>query len=68
MVLAIGTELAETDSFVERLQMAGKLIRIDIDPSKINDLYPADVGIQADAGAAVRELLAALRDSGANQT
>ena len=50
VVLAVGTELAETDSFVERLQIAGKLIRIDIDPSKINDLYPADVGIQADAG------------------
>ena len=68
VVLAIGTELAETDSFVERLHIAGKLIRIDIDPSKINDLYPADVGIQADAGAAAQELLAALRDSGANQT
>ena len=52
VVLAIGTELAETDLYGERLELGGALIRIDIDPHKINDQYATDVGIVADAGAA----------------
>ena len=35
LVLAVGTELSETDSFVEILEINGELIRIDIDSSKI---------------------------------
>ncbi len=62
VVLAIGTELSETDSFVDRLDFGGKLIRIDIDPHKINDMYPPDVAIVADASAAVAALRAALSD------
>ncbi|KAA3630898.1 MAG: 5-guanidino-2-oxopentanoate decarboxylase, partial [Proteobacteria bacterium] len=57
VVLAIGTELSETDSFVERLAFGGKLIRVDLDPDKINDHYGADVGIVADARAATVGLL-----------
>lgn len=57
VVLAIGTELAETDSFVERIPVNGKLIRVDIDPGKMNDMYPADIAIQADAGATANALL-----------
>ena len=57
VVLAIGTELAETDSYVEWLPINGKLIRVDIDASKINDLYPADIGIVADAGRSLDALL-----------
>lgn len=45
VVLAVGTELSEVDSFVETLEINGKIIRIDIDPRKMNDLYPAEVGI-----------------------
>ena len=30
-ILAVGTELSETDSFVERLDFRGSLIRVDID-------------------------------------
>ena len=41
VILAIGTELSETDSFTKKLKINGELIRIDIDPAKINDLYPA---------------------------
>ena len=55
-ILAVGTELSETDSFVERLDIRGKLIRVDIDPGKMNDLYPADLAIVADAGPAMAEL------------
>ena len=49
VVLAIGTELSETDTWVERLDFKGRIIRVDIDPSKIADLYPAELGIIADA-------------------
>jgi len=33
VVIAAGTELAETDSWIGRLPITGKLIRIDIDPA-----------------------------------
>jgi len=45
VVLAVGTELSEVDSFVETLEINGKIIRIDIDSRKMNDLYPAEVAI-----------------------
>lgn len=45
VVLAVGTELSEVDSFVETLEINGKIIRIDLDPRKMNDLYPSEVGI-----------------------
>ena len=45
VVLAVGTELSEVDSFVETLEINGKIIRIDIDPRKMKDLYPAEVAI-----------------------
>ncbi len=64
VVLAIGTELSETDSFIEKIDMRGKLIRVDIDPGKINDLYPADIGIVADAAAMVTALCKALQAAG----
>ncbi len=49
VVLAIGTELSDVDSFVETLEINGKIIRIDLDPHKMNDLYPAEVAIIGDA-------------------
>ena len=60
VVLAIGTEISETDSFVPKLSLTGQLIRIDIDSRKINDLYPADIGIVGDAATAATQLLEAL--------
>ncbi|WP_424831421.1 5-guanidino-2-oxopentanoate decarboxylase [Ruegeria sp.] len=62
VILAVGTELAETDSFVERMDLNGKIIRVDIDPSKINDFYPAEIGIVADAALAMTVLAAELAD------
>lgn len=62
VILAVGTELSETDSFVERMDLSGRIIRIDIDPGKINDVYPADLGIVADAGSTAQALLDALKD------
>ena len=55
-VLAIGTELSQPDSFDSVLTFGGKLIRIDIDPDKIADRFPADIGIVADAGQAIAAL------------
>ena len=49
VVLAIGTELSEVDSFVETLEINGRIIRVDIDGRKMNDLYPAELPIIADA-------------------
>ena len=60
VILAVGTELSETDSFVERMDIDGKLIRVDIDATKINDFYPATLGIIADAKSAMAELRDAL--------
>ena len=60
VILALGTELAPTDSFVERLPVGGRLIRVDIDPGKLNDAYPAEIGILGDAAEAAAALLAAL--------
>ncbi|MGF7159796.1 thiamine pyrophosphate-dependent acetolactate synthase large subunit-like protein [Rhodoligotrophos appendicifer] len=60
VILALGTELAETDHWVDRLQMPGKLIRVDLDIRKLSDLYPAELPLLGEAGAFARDLLAAL--------
>lgn len=60
VILAVGTELAETDSHVERMDLPGAIIRVDIDPTKISDLYPPRIGIVGDAGAAMARLRKAL--------
>ena len=60
VVLAVGTELSEVDSFEKNLQINGKLIRVDIDTHKMNDLYPAEIallgGAKASCEAIAREL------------
>jgi len=60
VVLAIGTELAEADSFIYDLPVNGKVIRIDIDPARFSDAFPAHIAIQGDARAACAQLLEAL--------
>ncbi|MDH3220471.1 MAG: 5-guanidino-2-oxopentanoate decarboxylase [Gammaproteobacteria bacterium] len=66
LVLAIGTELAEADSFIYDLKINGKLIRVDIDPARFRDAFPADLAVLGDARAACAQLLVALdgRDIG----
>lgn len=58
VILAVGTELAETDSFVENLDLPGNIIRIDLDSRKLNDQYPCTIGIAADAAVSMNALLA----------
>jgi len=61
VVLAVGTELGETDFYYAlKLELRGRLIRIDIDPHKLCDHYAAELPIWADAKASLEALLEAL--------
>ncbi len=60
VVLALGTELAETDTWSGALEFGGKLIRVDLDAAKLADRTPAALGIHADAGATAARIAAAL--------
>jgi acetolactate synthase-1/2/3 large subunit len=62
VVLAIGTELGETDTllFDGALSLAGQLVRIDIDPAQLTRSARPAVAICSDAGLAMRALHDAL--------
>ncbi|MBA1379189.1 5-guanidino-2-oxopentanoate decarboxylase [Pseudomonas brassicacearum] len=63
VVLAIGTELAETDydiTFAGGFKIPGALLRIDIDPDQTVRNYPPKLALVADARSAARALLDAL--------
>ena len=63
VVLAIGTELAETDydvTFAGGFEIPGKLLRIDIDADQTVRNYPPHVALVADSRNAAQALLAAL--------
>lgn len=63
VVLAIGTELAETDydvTFAGGFNIPGALLRIDIDPDQTVRNYPPQVALVADARIAAQALLTAL--------
>lgn len=60
VVLAVGTELAETDSWMEKLDLTDQLIRLDIDASRFSDLYRPRVSLHCDARLGCEALLAAL--------
>jgi 5-guanidino-2-oxopentanoate decarboxylase len=63
VILAVGTELSETDFYSgTRLEMKGRLIRIDIDATKLADHYAADVGIWGDAAASLDAVVEAFPD------
>ncbi|MDH4873486.1 5-guanidino-2-oxopentanoate decarboxylase [Pseudomonas sp. BN515] len=62
VVLAIGTELGETDYdvvFDGNFRIESQLIRIDIDAEQLNRNYPADIAILSDS----RKAMAALADA-----
>jgi 5-guanidino-2-oxopentanoate decarboxylase len=63
VVLAVGTELGETDIyFATKLPLSGQLIRIDVDPVKLSDQYAADVCLWSDAQAALHSINQALKN------
>jgi 5-guanidino-2-oxopentanoate decarboxylase len=68
LVLAIGTELAEPDLWIEeRLEFGGPMIRIDIDPATLARDYDTEVAIAADAGTTMAALLAAVAGAKENR-
>lgn len=63
VVLAIGTELAETDydvTFAGGFEIPGALLRVDIDPDQTVRNYPPQVALVADSRHAAQALLNAL--------
>ena len=63
VVLAIGTELAETDydiNFAGGFEIPGTLLRVDIDPDQTVRNYPPKVALVSDARTAAEALLAAV--------
>ncbi|OLS60202.1 5-guanidino-2-oxopentanoate decarboxylase [Pseudomonas putida] len=58
VILAVGTEMADTDFWRERLPLNGELLRVDIDPRKFNDFYPCALALHGDA----RQTLAGILD------
>ena len=62
VVLAIGTELSETDTllFTSQLKLTGKVIRVDIEAEQLTRNALPDVAICSDAGLAMRALFKAL--------
>jgi 5-guanidino-2-oxopentanoate decarboxylase len=61
LVIAVGTELAETDHWSRSLTFRGKLIRIDLDGPTIARDYPPTIGILADAHATLAALTECIR-------
>lgn len=61
VVLAVGTELSETDVYTGlKLPLSGQLIRIDLDPAKLADHYSADVPVWGDARSSLQHIQAQL--------
>ncbi|MDZ7852343.1 MAG: 5-guanidino-2-oxopentanoate decarboxylase [Halomonas sp.] len=59
VVLAIGTELGETDYdvvFDDGFSLTGRLIRVDIDPEQLARNHAADLALVADAGLTLKAL------------
>lgn len=59
LVIAVGTELSETDLWRDKLGDGGPLIRVDLDPAEFDD-HGASLNLQADAGAFLNALSAAV--------
>ena len=65
VILAVGTELGETDYdvvFDGGFRLNGRLIRIDIDPEQLHRNHPADMAIVGDAADALWQLSQLLPD------
>jgi len=64
VILAIGTELGETDTllFYDRLNLSGKVIRIDIEAEQLTRNTLPDIAICSDSRLAMAALSEALQD------
>lgn len=70
VVLAVGTELAETDTllFGGRLEIGGRLIRVDIEPDQLGRNVLPEIAILSDAALALRALTDELLDLDVDDT
>ncbi|MDW5593447.1 5-guanidino-2-oxopentanoate decarboxylase [Conexibacter stalactiti] len=64
VVLAIGTELADTDLAGQRAEFGGTLLRIDVDRAQLHRNAVADLPLLGDAAAVLRRLEASLDERG----
>ncbi len=66
LVIAVGTELSETDIWKESdfLEFKGRLVRIDVDPACLTRDYVPDAALLGDAGLAMAMLADALPERG----
>jgi acetolactate synthase-1/2/3 large subunit len=62
VVLAVGTELGESDLWGPPLALRGALIRVDLDPGQAHGNAPAAVAVIGDARSALGTMLDALGD------
>lgn len=49
VILAIGTELADTDFWRNDFRFPGRLVRVDLDPVKLNNLHDPEIAICGDS-------------------
>ncbi|MDA8265622.1 MAG: thiamine pyrophosphate-binding protein, partial [Actinomycetota bacterium] len=63
LVLALGTRFSEpaTEDYAMAFEAGQSLVQVDIDAATVGRVYPAEVGIAADARAAVLAILERLR-------
>ena len=58
VVLAVGTEISETDVYTTtKLALQAPLIRIDVDPAKLSDHYAAAVRLWGDAATTLADIV-----------
>ncbi|TLY74332.1 MAG: 5-guanidino-2-oxopentanoate decarboxylase [Gammaproteobacteria bacterium] len=58
LVLAVGTELSEGDTYTTRLTITGRLIRVDVDAGKLSDHYGAQLALWGDARTSLEAIAA----------
>jgi acetolactate synthase-1/2/3 large subunit len=60
VVLAVGTELGESDLWGPSLELSGRLVRVDVDSGQLDKNAPAEVAVAGDAAAVLERLLEAV--------
>jgi 5-guanidino-2-oxopentanoate decarboxylase len=62
VVVAVGTELGESDLWGPMPELGGRLVRVDVDPAQLHKNAPADVAVLGDARAVLEALPARAAD------
>ncbi len=62
VILAIGSEIAETDLWGHALSLRGRLIRVDLDPKQLAGPFPSEVPIVSGAAQFANALLACFQE------